>query len=93
MEVIRAPATESFYEVGQTFEHLASDNRYQMYAVNEIRWEPDAMMGAGCYIYVIDFIEYDSSSMQRVTRWEQNWVLPEISLPRVNRRDWNQREA
>lgn len=93
MEVINVPTIESFYREGETFYHQASHNRYQVYHVVRVQWNPDAMMGAGCFVYTVDFIEYDSTSMKNVTRREDHWQLPEVSLPRTNRRDWNQREA
>lgn len=78
----------SLLSVGSTLHHKASHNRYQLYEIKKIEWDSEAMMGAGCFIYTVDFYEWDNISRNNPADMRFDWRIAEIVLPIRNQINW-----
>lgn len=46
------------------------------------------MMGAGCFIYTVDFREWADSRMSQETESKEGWEVAEVTLPVHNQVSW-----
>lgn len=83
----KPPTRPARWEVGKTYYHLASHNRYQSYTVLSREWDPELIMGSGGWLYNIEFTEYsDSKGTKKVDHWVKKIV--EVTLPVDNLTPW-----
>ena len=83
----------STYQVGDVIKHWASHNRYIEIHILEVKWDPEAVMGSGSYVYTYNYFVYPSTTSQNPEEMGSNVVSAECVLPVNNRKDWPTEEG